>query len=91
MRCESARAKAEANTVLIGIDKLRPGGSGVVRSVAGGRGIIRKLEVMGLRPGKVVTKVSSQFMAGPVTVIVDGRQVAMGRGIAARVMVEVPG
>jgi len=53
--------------------------------------MIRKLEAMGLRPGKVVTKVSSQFMAGPVTVIVDGRQMAMGRGIAARVMVEVPG
>jgi ferrous iron transport protein A len=52
---------------------------------------VAKLEAMGLRPGKVVTKVSSQFMAGPVTVAVDGRQVAMGRGIAARVMVEVGG
>ena len=74
--------------MLIGIDQLKPRHSGVVRSVAGGRGIVRKLEAMGLRPGKVVTKVSSQFMAGPVTVIVDGRQMAMGRGIAARVMVE---
>ena len=63
----------------------------MVRSVAGGRGIVGKLEAMGLRPGKVVTKVSSQYMAGPVTVVVDGRQMAMGRGIAARVMVEVPG
>ena len=75
----------------IGIDRLRPGQGGVVRSIAGGTGIVRKLEAMGLRPGKVVTKVSSQFMAGPVTVTVDGRQVAMGRGIARRVMVEVGG
>lgn len=77
--------------MIIGIDRLKPGQSGVVRSVEGGRGIVAKLEAMGLRPGKVVTKVSSQFMAGPVTVAVDGRQVAMGRGIAARVMVEVGG
>ena len=75
--------------MIIGIDQLRAGESGAVRSVAGGRGIVRKLEAMGLRPGKTVTKVSAQFMAGPVTVMVDGRQVAMGRGIASRVMVEV--
>jgi Fe2+ transport system protein FeoA len=32
--------------------------------------------------------VSSQFMAGPVVVIVDGRQVAMGRGMANRIQVD---
>ena len=51
--------------------------------------MMRKLEAMGVRPGKVVTKVSSQLMSGPVIVLVDGRQVAMGRGIAGRVLVEV--
>ena len=73
---------------MVSIDQLRPGESGMVHSVAGGRGIVRKLQAMGLRPGKVVKKVSSQFMGGPVTVLVDGRQVAMGRGMAARVLVE---
>jgi ferrous iron transport protein A len=57
--------------------------------VDGGHGVERKLEDMGLRAGKQVRKVSSQLMAGPVTVLVDGRQVAMGRGIARRVRVEV--
>ena len=71
------------------LDRLQPGQSGVVSSVRGGRGIVQRLAYMGLRPGKLVTKVSSQFMAGPVTVLVDGRQVAMGRGIAARVLVQV--
>jgi len=74
--------------MMVSIDQLRPGESGVVHSVAGGRGIVRKLEAMGLRPGKVVTKVSSQFMGGPVTVLVGGRQLAMGRGMAARVLVQ---
>lgn len=43
---------------------------------------------MGVRTGKWVTKVSSQFMRGLVTVKVEGRQLAMGHGIAAKVQVE---
>ncbi|HUW59065.1 MAG TPA: FeoA family protein [Planctomycetota bacterium] len=74
--------------MLISVDQLRAGKSGVVRSVEGGRGILQRLEGMGVRPGKTVVKVSGLFMGGPVTVTVDGRQVAMGRGIAGRVMVE---
>jgi len=72
----------------VSVNDLRAGQTGKVVGFRGGRGMGRKLEYLGLRPGKVVTMVSSQFMAGPVTVMVDGRQVAMGRGIAAKVQVE---
>ena len=75
--------------MVIGLNQLRPGESGVVQGVAGGFGIVRRLESLGLRPGKIVTKISSQFLAGPVTVMVDGRQLAIGRGMAAKVQVEV--
>jgi len=68
--------------------QLRAGQRGVICFVEGGVGVARRLETMGLRPGKAVTKVSSQFMGGPVTVMVDGRYVAMGRGMAAKVVVE---
>ncbi len=77
--------------MVVSVDRLRPGQSGVVQQIAGGHGIANKLAHLGLRPGKLVTKLSTQLMAGPVTVIVDGRQVAMGRGIAARVLVDVGG
>jgi len=70
---------------------LPPGRMAVVVGFRGGRGMMRKLEAMGVRPGKIVRKVSSQFMAGPVTVLIEGRQVAMGRGIAARVRVKTTG
>ena len=72
----------------LSIGELRPGEKAVIRSVVGGLGIVRRLEALGLRPGKNLTKVSSQFLGGPITIIVDGRYVALGRGIAARVMVE---
>jgi len=70
------------------IDRLEAGQSGRVSDIEGGVGLIHKLESMGIRTGKWVTKVSSQFMQGPVTVKVGGRQLAMGHGIAAKVQVE---
>jgi ferrous iron transport protein A len=73
-------------TVTLG--ELRPGQQAVVRALGGGRGMVQRLEALGVRPGKTVRMVSSQFMAGPVTVSIDGREVAMGRGIASRVLVE---
>ena len=72
----------------LSIGELRVGEKAVIRGVLGGMGIVRRLEALGLRSGKSLTKVSSQFLGGPVTVVVDGRCVALGRGIAAKVMVE---
>ena len=71
----------------ISLTDLRPGQSARVESIDGGHGMQQRLESLGVRPGKTVTKVSAVFMGGPVTVTVNGRQVAMGRGIASRVIV----
>lgn len=50
---------------------------------------IRRLEALGIRPGKKVTKISSMLFRGPVTLRVDNAQVAVGFGMANRVVVEV--
>jgi len=65
------------------------GESGVVVDIQGGYGLIRRLESLGIRVGKKVTKVSSQFMRGPVTVRIDNYQVALGFGMARKVLVEI--
>ncbi len=49
----------------------------------------RRLEALGLRPGKTVTKVSGMPFCGPVTIILDGRQIAIGHGICCKVGVEI--
>lgn len=68
---------------------MKPGQSGVVVDIAGGAHLKERLEALGIRPGKPITKVSSVFQHGPVTVRVDQFHLALGFGAASRVIVEV--
>jgi ferrous iron transport protein A len=65
------------------------GQSGVVVEIHGGHGLVNRLSALGIRPGKKIAKVSSMFMRGPVTVQVDRAQVAIGFGMARRVIVRL--
>ena len=71
------------------LTQLKSGQKGVIVQVQGGAGLIRRLESMGVRPGKKITKVSAQFWRGPQIVKVDNSQVAIGFGMAGRILVEV--
>jgi len=65
------------------------GQTGTVIGILGGRGLMRRLEALDIRPGKKVTKVSSTLFRGPVTLRVDNAQIAIGFGMAKRIIVEV--
>jgi len=69
--------------------EMRTGQTGTVVGVLGGHGLIRRLDALGIRPGKKVTKVSSTLFHGPVTLRVDNAQVAVGFGMARKIIVEV--
>lgn len=73
----------------ISIHQMRSGQSGKVIQVSGGPGLVRRLNALGIRPGKRITKISSMFMRGPVTIQVDRTQAAIGHGMAAKIFVEV--
>jgi len=51
----------------------------------------RKLEALGIRTGKEITKISEQLMRGPVLLQQNQTQAALGFGMASRVLVEVNG
>ena len=69
--------------------QMEIGQTGTVIGILGGRGLMRRLEALGIRPGKKVTKISSTLFRGPVTLRVDNAQVAVGFGMANRIIVEV--
>ncbi|NLB34599.1 MAG: ferrous iron transport protein A [Elusimicrobia bacterium] len=74
---------------LIKVSEMKSGISGRVVKVAGGMGLQKKLENLGLRPGTRLKKVSQQIMRGPVMVRVGQTQIAMGCGMADKVFVEI--
>ena len=73
----------------ITLTRMQTGQSGIVVQIQGGHGLVNRLDALGIRPGKRITKVGSMFMRGPVTVQVDRAQVAVGFGMASRIIVEL--
>jgi ferrous iron transport protein A len=67
---------------------MKAGQSGIVGQIPSGYGIIKRLGALGIRPGLKVTKVNSSFMRGPVTVQFGNTQVAIGYGMANRIVIE---
>jgi ferrous iron transport protein A len=67
---------------------MRNGQRGVVVEIKGGHGMVSRLSALGIRPGRKITKVSAMFMRGPVTIQVGNAEVAIGFGMARRVIVE---
>jgi ferrous iron transport protein A len=67
---------------------METGQTGIITQVIGGYRLARRLEAMGIRPGKRITKISSMFLRGPVTLKVDHTQVAIGFGMANKILVE---
>jgi ferrous iron transport protein A len=73
----------------IDLTQLQEGESGSVMEIQGGYGLHRRLESLGIRVGKRVTKVSSQLMRGPITLRVDNSQVALGYGLAKKIILKI--
>ena len=69
------------------LNLMQTGQSGTVVQIPGGYRVVSRLSAMGIRPGKRITKVSAMFMRGPVTVQVDRAQLAIGYGVANRIIV----
>jgi len=69
--------------------EMKTGQTGTVVGVLGGRGLIQRLDALGIRPGKKVTKLSSTLFRGPVTLRVNNSRVAVGFGMARKIIVEV--
>jgi ferrous iron transport protein A len=73
----------------LSVAQMRTGQTGTVVGIMGGPGLVRRLDAMGIRPGKPVTKISSTLFHGPVTISVNSSRVAVGFGMARRIIVTV--
>ena len=74
---------------ILPLNQLDAGNSGTIKEIQGGRGIVSRLNVLGVIPGKKITKISAMMMRGPVVFRVNNTEVAIGFGMASRIMVEL--
>lgn len=65
---------------------LPPGAKARIVAVIGGRGAARRAMEMGLVPGAIVEVVNNH--PGPLIVRVSGTMIALGRGLAHKILVE---
>jgi len=82
---------SETKAHRISLAQMRSGQKGRIVEINGGAGLACKLDALGIRTGKEITKISEQFMKGPVLLQQDRTQAAVGFGMASKVLVEVNG
>lgn len=78
---------ARPGSNVLSLRDLPNGASAVVSEMPLQDGCAERLEALGLRVGKVIEKVSGMPFHGPVTLLLDGRQIAIGWKISSSILV----
>lgn len=74
---------------MILLTELKTGKKAVIKEIRGGFGFKKRLESLNIRVGKTVKKISSAPFHGPVVLEVERCKIAIGRGMANKVFVEI--
>ncbi len=72
----------------ISLTKLKQGSKARVIEIKAGKQSILRLSAIGIRPGVHLTKTNAFALRGPVTVKVHATTIALGHGMAEKVIVE---
>jgi ferrous iron transport protein A len=70
------------------LDQVDENRKAKVIDIQGGQGIRQRLSQMGIHPGDTITILRYGALRGPILIEIHGSQVALGRGIASRIIVE---
>lgn len=73
------------------LTELETGETAVIVSLGGGHGIRHRLGSLGILEGQRIRKISKIGKAGPVVLLVNRAQVAVGHGMAEKILVQVHG
>ena len=70
------------------LTKVKAKQNAIIKELQGGHGISARLESLGIRPGKKITMISMHPWRGPVTIMIGKSKVAIGHGVAQKILVE---
>lgn len=73
----------------VNLAQMKSGEKGTVKEIQGGHGLKSRAQALGIRKGKKISKLSSQVWRGPVTLRIDNLRIAVGYGMARKIIVAV--
>ncbi|MEW6439694.1 MAG: FeoA family protein [bacterium] len=71
------------------LERLRNGRQGLVLEIRGGKALRQRLARLGVHPGDRVRVIRIGSFGGPVLIDIHGAEVAIGRGMAQKIELEV--
>jgi len=75
--------------MIITLERVKDGTEALVREIQGGRTLRHRLARRGVHPGDKLRLVRTGHFGGPVLIEVHGAEVAIGRGMAQKIVLEV--
>jgi ferrous iron transport protein A len=69
------------------LDQMFEKSKAKVIDIRGGPGVRQRLSQMGIHPGDIITILRYGALRGPLLIEIHGSQVALGRGIASKIIV----
>jgi ferrous iron transport protein A len=70
------------------LDQVTENRKAQVIDIQGGQRIRQRLSQMGIHPGDMITILRYGALRGPILIEIHGSQVALGRGIASKIIIE---
>ena len=70
------------------LTELKKGETAEIIAVDGGAAMQQRLSALGIVQGKIVKKLSTIRMGGPLVLLIDRAQVAIGQGMAKKIVVK---
>ena len=70
------------------LTQIKEGKTVKVVEIIGGQQFQKKIDAIGLRIGSKITKVSAQMLNGPITIKIGSTKLALGRGMAKKIIVD---
>ena len=75
--------------MIMNLANVKPGNKVKVARIRGGLGMRQRLSCLGIHPGDLMIVQASGIMRGPILINIHGNKIALGRGVASNVLVEV--
>lgn len=88
-KIKNCKRKKDPGDKRISAAQMKAGQKGRVVQIRGGHGIVQRLETLGIRRGREIKKISGHWMRGPVLLQQGNTQLALGFGMASKLLVEI--